>query len=78
MRALPRQVEYPTLATILEYLEASNKILTQDGQIIWVFADNPELLRILRRSPVLKSKGTRTSRNISTNLGARKGPKTRS
>jgi len=48
MRALPRQVEYPTLAKILLYLEASNKILlAEDGSIVWVFNDNQKLLRLL-------------------------------
>lgn len=67
MRALPRQVEYPTLAKTLEYLEASNKIhLAEDGSVIWVFADNPKLLRLLRASHVIKSAGTRTSTDISS------------
>jgi len=62
MRALPRQVEYPTLAKTLLYLEASNKILlAEDGSIVWVFVDNPKLLRLLAESPVIKSAHTRTS-----------------
>jgi len=61
MRALPRQVEYPTLAKILLYLEASNKILlAEDGSIVWVFADNPKLLRLLTESPAIRSAATRT------------------
>jgi len=68
MRALPRQVEYPTLAKALVYLEASNKILlAEDGSIDWVFVDNPRLLRLLAESPVIKSVGTRNSRNTSSN-----------
>jgi hypothetical protein len=62
MRSLPRQVEYPTLAKALAYLEASNKILlAEDGSIVWVFADNPKLLRLLAESPIIKSADTRTS-----------------
>jgi hypothetical protein len=62
MRSLPRKVEYPTLAKTLVYLEASNKILlAEDGSIVWVFADNPKLLRLLAESPVIKSVDTRTS-----------------
>ena len=71
MRALPRQVEYPTLAKILVYLEASNKILlAEDGSIVWVFADNPKLLNLLAESPVMNSAGTLTSTSISSRLGA--------
>lgn len=56
MRALPRKVEYPTLAKTLVYLEASNKILlAEDGSIVWVFVDNPKLLRLLAESPIIKS-----------------------
>ena len=62
MRALPRQTEYPTLVSVLTYLEASNKVLlSEDGSIVWVFTDNPKLLQLLRESPVLKSKATRNS-----------------
>ena len=62
MRALPRQVEYPTLAKTLVYLEASNKILLAgDGSIVWVFVDNPKLLRLLAESPLIKSADTQIS-----------------
>ena len=68
MRALPRQVEYPTLTKILVYLEASNKILLgEDGSIVWVFTDNPKLVQLLAESPVIRSEGTQTSTNISGN-----------
>jgi hypothetical protein len=50
MRAVPRKVEYPTLVTVLDYLEASEKILTKGGSITWVFTDNPKLLKLLRES----------------------------
>lgn len=62
MRALPRKVEYPTLVTILNYLEASDKILINGDSITWVFTDNPKLLRLLRGSPVLRSGDTPSSR----------------
>jgi hypothetical protein len=62
MRALPRKVEYPTLVTILNYLEASDKILINGDSITWVFTDNPKLIRLLRGSPVLRSGGTPSSR----------------
>lgn len=62
MKALPRKLEYPTLVTILNYLEASDKILINGVSITWVFTDNPKLLRLLRESPVLKSGDTPSSR----------------
>ena len=62
MRALPRKVEYPTLVKILNYLEASDKILLNGASITWIFVDNPKLVKLLRESPVLKSKDTPSSR----------------
>jgi len=54
MRELAHKVEYGTLVRILQYLEASEKIvLTEDGSIAWVFADNPKLLALLDQSPIL-------------------------
>jgi hypothetical protein len=68
MRALPRKVEYPTLVRLLEYLEASDKIfLSEDGSIVWVFTDNPRLLRLLEESRVLRSEDTQTSSHASKN-----------
>ncbi len=53
-RALPRQVQYPTFKAILDYLEESNKIMyDKDGTIIWIFADNPKLKKLLRTSKSL-------------------------
>lgn len=68
MRELPHQVEYGTLVKILQYLEASEKIVfAEDGSIVWVFADNPKLLKLLEQSPVL-SKGTPRLRAISQTI----------
>jgi hypothetical protein len=79
MRALPRKVEYPTLAKALLYLEASNKILlAEDGSIVWVFVDNPKLLRLLAESPGIKSAGTQISTSTSNSYGHPIAPKTRS
>jgi hypothetical protein len=65
MRELPRKIEYGTLVKILQYLEASQKIVfAEDGSIVWVFTDNPKLLKLLEESPVL-SKDTPTSPNTS-------------
>jgi len=62
MRALPRKVEYPTLVKILNYLEASDKVLLSGDSITWIFVDNPRLVKLLRESPVLKSRDTPSSR----------------
>jgi hypothetical protein len=54
-RALPKQVQYPTLLTILNYLEKSNKIMyDKKGSILWIFADNPKLKKLHRGSAVLR------------------------
>ena len=54
-RTLPKQVQYPTLLTILNYLEKSNKIMyDKKGAIIWIFADNPKLKKLHRESTVLR------------------------
>jgi len=55
MRVLPRKVEYATLTTILDYLEASEKILITGSSITWVFIDNPKLLRLLKESITMRS-----------------------
>ena len=53
-RALPRQVQYPTFKTVLNYLEESNKIMyDKDGTIIWIFVDNPKLKRLVKTSKPL-------------------------
>ena len=53
-RSLPRQVQYPTFKAVLDYLEESNKILyDKNGAIIWIFADNQKLKRLLKTSKSL-------------------------
>ena len=49
-RSLPRKIQYQTFKRILEYLEASNKIVFNKGRIVWVAADNPKLKRLLEES----------------------------
>ena len=46
-KSLPRQIQYQTFMRILEYLEASNKILFNGRSILWVAADNPKLKKLL-------------------------------
>jgi hypothetical protein len=50
-RSLPKSMQYQTLEKVLKYLEASNKIMIdKDGVIIWIFADNPKLEKLLEES----------------------------
>jgi len=50
-RALPKMVMWQTFNIILEYLEKSHKIIIdKKGEIVWIFADNPKVKRLLERS----------------------------
>lgn len=46
-KALPKKVQYQTFKRILEYLEASNKIIFNGRRIVWIAADNPKLKKLL-------------------------------
>jgi len=39
---------------ILDYLESSNKILLDKGEIVWTFPSNPRLRRLLKSSVRLR------------------------
>ena len=49
-RSLPKKVQYQTFKRILDYLEASNKIIFNEDEIVWVAVDNPKLKKLLARS----------------------------
>jgi hypothetical protein len=51
---LPRKVQYQTFNRILDYLESSNKILIDRGEIVWTFPSNEKLSRLLRTSKRLR------------------------
>ncbi len=51
---LPRKVQYQTFNRILDYLESSNKILIDRGEIVWTFPSNEKLRRLLRTSKRLR------------------------
>jgi hypothetical protein len=54
-RALPKQVQQQTIEVVLEYLERSNKIMREDGTILWIFGDNnPKLMKLHKMSTELK------------------------
>ena len=53
--SLPRKTQYQTFNRILDYLESSNKIMyDKDGAIVWIFADNPKLKKLLRETTRLR------------------------
>ena len=50
-RALPKMVMWQTFNIILNYLIKSNKIIIdKDGEIVWIFADNPKIKELLTKS----------------------------
>ena len=50
-RALPKSVMWQTFNVILEYLQKSNKMLIdKNGEIVWIFADNPKIKELLVKS----------------------------
>lgn len=54
-RSLPKGMEYQTFKQILDYLEASSKIIyDKDNRIVWVAADNPKLRQLFERSVRLR------------------------
>ena len=46
-RALPKQMQYQTFKLILEYLEDSNKIMFTDSKIMWIFASNKKIKKVI-------------------------------
>ena len=54
-KSLRKGVMYQTYKEILEYLEASGKIIfDKNGKVIWVAADNPKLREFFDRAENLK------------------------
>lgn len=47
---LPRQMQYQTFKLILEYLEKSNKIMFDNDKIIWIFANNKKLNKLIEEA----------------------------
>ncbi|MDG6994593.1 MAG: hypothetical protein JRN52_01610 [Nitrososphaerota archaeon] len=54
-RKLPRKIMYPTFKEILEYLEASNKIIyDKNDKIVWVAVDNAKLEAFFKKTVKLR------------------------
>lgn len=50
-RALPKSVMWQTFNIVLEYLKESRKIMIdKNGEIVWIFADNPKIKSVLANS----------------------------
>ncbi len=49
-KSLPKGVQYQTFKRVLDYLEASGKIVFDDGKIIYTGVNNPRLRSLLRSS----------------------------
>ena len=47
-RSLPKQMQYQTFKLILDYLEKSNKIIFEGDKIMWIFADNKKLNKLIQ------------------------------
>jgi hypothetical protein len=55
-KSLPKQMQYQTFKLILEYLEKSNKIMFKDDKIIWIFANNKKLNKLIQKSEISRFK----------------------
>jgi S-adenosylmethionine:tRNA-ribosyltransferase-isomerase (queuine synthetase) len=49
-KSLPRQMQYQTFKRILDYLEASGKIVFNDSKIIYTGVNNPKLRALMESS----------------------------
>jgi hypothetical protein len=47
---LPKQMQYQTFKLILDYLEKSNKIMFKEDKIIWIFANNKKLNKLIQEA----------------------------
>ena len=55
-RSLPKQVQYQTFKRILEYLEASGKIIFNDNEIVYTGVNNSQLQALIESSVLLKTR----------------------
>jgi hypothetical protein len=48
---LPKGMMYQTFCKAIDYLQASGKILIdKEGRVVWIAADNPELVRLMNEA----------------------------
>jgi len=51
---LPKQIEYPTFNRVLDYLEASGKIMYNGRSIIYTSVNNEKLQNLISRGTIIK------------------------
>ena len=50
-KRLPKKVMYQTYKIVIDYLIESRKVmLTKDDKLVWVFADNKKLKKLIKES----------------------------
>lgn len=49
-KSLPRKIQYQTFKHILDYLEASGKIVFNDVKIVYTGVNNPKLRALIKSS----------------------------
>jgi len=49
-KSLPRKIQYQTFKHILDYLEASGKIVFNNARIIYTGVNNPKLRALIKSS----------------------------
>lgn len=53
-KSLPKKMQYQTFKRVLDYLEASNKIIYDDGEIIYVYPNNEKIKALIKSAVELK------------------------
>ena len=46
-RSLPKKMQYQTFKLILDYLERSNKIMFEEGKVVWIFVNSSKLNELI-------------------------------
>ena len=50
-KKLPKKVMYQTYKIVIDYLIQSRKVIvTNDGKLVWVFADSPKARKLIEES----------------------------
>jgi hypothetical protein len=61
--SLGKSVMYPTITTILQYLEESKKVtVNKDGSIVWIFTDSHKVRNVLKKSKSYASRSRKRRR----------------
>ncbi len=53
-KSLPKKMQYQTFKRVMDYLEASRKILYDEGKIIYVFPNSEKLKELIRTAVKLE------------------------